>query len=245
MIKSILLRLKIAEYITLIKVLLIKFASFDLTFDADLVSTVSSLEELCEKMELEYEDYGEDSNLGELDGVRDDRHRSLYYAALSATLDSDEAVKVAGFRVLDVLNHHGGLSAVSQSMAVQTALTSSIARDLNTPQFIADLELIHGGTHKLDALKNSELLFEQGKAVVENVAAERKESKNGSELKYQAHDILQNDLILHLNLKMRKHPDQYHEIHRAVKESVDQALEIYKRRITMQRKKEETPNNER
>lgn len=212
-------------------------------FDPELTASGNEAKALLDGINIAEADSENLSNLDDLFSILVIRTRSLLHCVQSATEDGDADVAEAGEKLEIVMDSVGGFGMLRGAYGHTTTCLENLAKELEKPAMAAALEAIHGGTHKWTNVKNAKNSFVEGRLQYETIKAGFESIPNASEVKENVCEIVNYDIIEHINQKMRKHAGQYREIHNIVKEIVDESIATYKRRITILKKEKERENN--
>jgi hypothetical protein len=170
-----------------------------------------------------------ESELEEMDELRDENIRSLYYLVLGQLHHPDATVKAAAQKVFDVLEHYG-LSVAVESYSTESALVDSLLNDLANPELQESIAALSGCAESIAALQTAEDNFEAARIAFEKEKAQESTLENASNIKKEVANLINQKLVVYLRAMVQVNPEMYDLFGRTVDQIIADNNEVVKKR---------------
>lgn len=169
------------------------FEKTTLSSDTVLLGMMTHLEEANSALTLALKRLKAKSVLEDLDLVRDDQIRALWYLVLGATHHPDTGISDAANMLKAVMDIYG-LDMVNESYNVESAHINSMLAKLEAPEFSEAITAVSGCAELIQYLKDAQDAFENTRVQYESV--------KGNEGAYDNASLIKKTVVIYLNEKL-------------------------------------------
>ena len=205
------------------------FKKTGLSSDAYLAGIMTSLEAEVARLTAAIKRMKTESELEELDELRDDKIRALFYLELGLTHHPDAAIKAAAAQVLEVLNHYG-LSVLNESYASESSLVNSMLGDLAKANLQEAIALCSGCAELIAAVQTAQDNFEATRIAYEEEKGQETTLENATGIKKQVVAQMNQKLVVYLRAMEQVDVETYGPFARTIAEMIAENNEMVKRR---------------
>ena len=143
----------------------------------------------------------EKSELLNLDGIRDDTMRAVWYLVFGLTFHPEEEISNAAKKVFAVLENFG-LGIINESYAIESAHISSILAQLSAESIHPIVNLLTGCQVLIERLATAQTNFEHARVEFESIKGNQDTFASASKLSTEMVKLINDQLIVYLNGKL-------------------------------------------
>jgi len=170
-----------------------------------------------------------ESNLKEMDALRDSKVRAVHYLTLGFVHHPDEAINTAAKLVNSVFEHYG-MNIVIQSYAVESSLIESLLIDLSKEDLQSSIALLPGLSQLIEELTTAETAFEEAQLTFQTKKADEGNKESASEIKKKVIVIINDKLIVYLRAMELVDETKYGKFVKTVAQTIDDINTVIKKR---------------
>lgn len=205
------------------------YVSSGLSEDERLTAIIEILKELSAKFNLAINHIKTESKLKDKNEERNVALRGFFRLVSAHNLSTDETIKTASDKVLQVFNHYG-LDIAKKSYGEHTSLTNSLITDLSTEEMLAYIAVLPGVGNVFTDLQNKEAAFEASNLAFEQSKAEEGQTNNATIIKPQVINAIDNFLVNYLYILTEMGGDAYVDFSEVVNQLIiDNNVKVKKR----------------
>jgi hypothetical protein len=205
------------------------FKKTELGGDAYLTGIMTGLEAEVARLTAAIKRMKIESELEELDEVRDDKLRALFYLLLGLSHHPDAAIKAAATKVLAVLDHYG-MAVLKESYASESSLINSMLVDLGKADLQDAIALCSGCAESIAAVQTAQDQFEATRIAYEEEKGEETTQENATDIKKQVVALINQKLVVYLRAMEQVDVETYGPFARTLTEMIGENNEAVKRR---------------
>ncbi|HPE77089.1 MAG TPA: DUF6261 family protein [Draconibacterium sp.] len=176
--------------------------------DNHLLSIINDLGPVTDRLTLAIRRSKTESELEAKDEVRDDKLRGLHYLLTGYMHHPNPAIKAAAVTLENVFDNYG-LEITKESYSSESALISSLLRDLGSEEYIEPISALSGCGDILEALAGAQEDFEETRVTWEREKAKEGVLENATELKKEVINIINDRLVVYLRAMQNVDPETY------------------------------------
>ncbi|MGQ7869514.1 DUF6261 family protein [Sunxiuqinia sp. sy24] len=201
-----------------------------LTSDKHLSTIFGSLETLSNSLIAAIRRVKTESELTELDKIRDGHIRSRHYLVLGLVHHPDPPINGAASIVYEVLNHYGLSAITTESYASESALIHSLQGDLAQARIQEAGAKLSGFEQCVAQLAGSQANFEAGRIAYDAEKAREATEANATTLKFQAIELVNQKLVSYLRTMQEVDKATYSNFISSIAEIIEPTNKAVKRR---------------
>ena len=216
----------------------------DLTFDPNLASAFSIVEETSDNIEVVLFEKRPNSKLAEVNDIRKNSYQALYEYIEGCLKHPSAIIRNNAKKIFEYLENLGGLTIYKSSYVKFTSKISVLISDLSNEKWQTTLTETGDATLFFNDLEGKQDNFLSEVYNYDGLKGEDNTHSNASDLTTTLHYKINTALIGYLNAMMEINPAPYVEIYENVKEAVKSINKNIKLRKTLNEKKKESEKEE-
>ena len=201
----------------------------DWSSDKHLTSIFTELVSASQKLTTAVKHGKAESQLEELDEIRDEKIRAIHYLLTGLRHHPDTAVKTATQTVGKVYDKYG-LSVANASYAVETSLINSLLEDLSATDLQASITALTGCKELIAELRTAQTNFEKARIQYEEEKAKERTKESASKIKDEVMRIINDKLVVYLRAMTQVDEAKYGDFARTIAVIIDENNETVNKR---------------
>lgn len=220
---------KVTELDSSIKRVIAAYKSYDWTSDFHLTGLFSDLEVDSKKLTTAIMKLKGDSDLDDLDDIRDEYFRNFYYLVFGLRYNPDQVIKEAAEKIFSIIGSKG-LGVVDENYSVESSIIESMLEQIDADSMIDNIEVLPGAEVLLDKLRLSQMNFEKAELELETTKAKESQNLSATDIKKEILPLFNGKVLLYLHAMSVVDESTYGEFARTVEQIIsDNNITVKKR----------------